>query len=340
MKTVCQKCVQRLEEFHEFYQEITQNQEILLYSQPITSSPQIIITNDLSKTGTTTGFIQLPIGFNLKGLLTLQTGDNVGTFDLVDGATAIDFQQFVTDVQPDEDPEQYSTIEVIDSCPVKLIVESSSVSATLDDGFEKVIEGIPAHLLPLIKEESTEIVIDNGLIQVASPPLDDGETVNDSGDKMAVVGPVVKASTKKRRIRAKRVCRPKPAKITVKPEQTQMVDLQAFDLEEELDGCLKIDEDFGAEVQEDIDALANSIDEDHIIGEGEESDQDEDSIDTLDMDNERFEGFPKYMIKDSKLIVRGTQLMELMSKFYRLECDLCPTSGSVGPQMFGNKKYR
>lgn len=40
--------------------------------------------------------------------------------------------------------------------------------------------------------------------------------------------------------------------------------------------------------------------------------------------------FPKTFIEDNKLIIRGKELTKLISKFYRLECDLCPaTDGSA-----------
>lgn len=39
--------------------------------------------------------------------------------------------------------------------------------------------------------------------------------------------------------------------------------------------------------------------------------------------------FPGELIKDSRLVVRGKKLMKLMSKFYRLECDLCPEQSKV-----------
>lgn len=40
--------------------------------------------------------------------------------------------------------------------------------------------------------------------------------------------------------------------------------------------------------------------------------------------------FPKRLIENSKLIVRGKQLTKMISKFYKLECDICP----------GKKKFR
>lgn len=43
--------------------------------------------------------------------------------------------------------------------------------------------------------------------------------------------------------------------------------------------------------------------------------------------NDKFMGFPKVMIKNSKLLYRGGILLRLMSKFFRLECDLCIETG-------------
>lgn len=69
--------------------------------------------------------------------------------------------------------------------------------------------------------------------------------------------------------------------------------------------------------------MANDLDSD--ADEEENGNDIEIALDKIGMDNERFKGFPKYIINDAKLVIRGKQLVELMSKFYRLECDLCPT---------------
>jgi hypothetical protein len=39
--------------------------------------------------------------------------------------------------------------------------------------------------------------------------------------------------------------------------------------------------------------------------------------------------FPKTFIEETKLVVRGKELTKLISKFYRLECDLCPGKDGV-----------
>lgn len=46
-----------------------------------------------------------------------------------------------------------------------------------------------------------------------------------------------------------------------------------------------------------------------------------------DNGNDKFMGFPKIMIKNSKLMYRGKVLLNLMSKFFRLECELCTEAG-------------
>lgn len=43
----------------------------------------------------------------------------------------------------------------------------------------------------------------------------------------------------------------------------------------------------------------------------------------LFLDHEKFAGFPKIVIENSKLIFRGKKLLDLLSRFYRLECDMC-----------------
>lgn len=86
-------------------------------------------------------------------------------------------------------------------------------------------------------------------------------------------------------------------------------------------------------IERELDSLQNDayavIDgEDNHMDDGDERNNDDDDdgtelIDEIDLENERFRGFPKLLVRDSKLVIRGKQLVELMSKFYRLECDQC-----------------
>lgn len=53
---------------------------------------------------------------------------------------------------------------------------------------------------------------------------------------------------------------------------------------------------------------------------GDENDMDEDAPVMDDLKQEKFKNFPK-LIEDSKLLYKGDDLLNLISKFYRLECD-------------------
>lgn len=53
---------------------------------------------------------------------------------------------------------------------------------------------------------------------------------------------------------------------------------------------------------------------------GDENDLAEDTPDMDDLKQEKFKDFPK-LIEDSKLLYKGDDLLNMISKFYRLECD-------------------
>lgn len=40
----------------------------------------------------------------------------------------------------------------------------------------------------------------------------------------------------------------------------------------------------------------------------------------------QFEGFPKVLVKDAKVMVRGSSLWDLLSRFFRMDCDICQES--------------
>lgn len=54
----------------------------------------------------------------------------------------------------------------------------------------------------------------------------------------------------------------------------------------------------------------------------DESDDDSDNFSGMGYNGD-FSKFPDKIIQDTKLLIRGKKLMFLMSKFYRLDCDLC-----------------
>lgn len=111
-RSICQKCVTRLQQFNQFYMEVLQNQEILHYSQPLATEhhggePQIFtITTDANDgkeasamaskatAPTTTNLIQMTSGFNFTSvdsssyILTLQTNDFANPTQCIDANAA------------------------------------------------------------------------------------------------------------------------------------------------------------------------------------------------------------------------------------------------------------
>lgn len=67
------------------------------------------------------------------------------------------------------------------------------------------------------------------------------------------------------------------------------------------------------------------------VGDSDNEDQyneDENAIDhddvvNTDLQKEKFKDFPTKFIEDAKLLYKGRDLLEMISKFYQLECDQC-----------------
>lgn len=57
--------------------------------------------------------------------------------------------------------------------------------------------------------------------------------------------------------------------------------------------------------------------------ENETHDGPSDMIDDLTINHEKFKDFPKKLIENTKLLYKGREIIEIISKFYRLVCDLC-----------------
>lgn len=91
-----------------------------------------------------------------------------------------------------------------------------------------------------------------------------------------------------------------------------------INIERELD-ALAVD-DITSEIRSESDNEAQCNDDDDEIT------QDNDNaptIDDLEHDGERFKGFPTKLIEDSKLLYKGRDLLDMISTFYKLECDVC-----------------
>lgn len=77
-------------------------------------------------------------------------------------------------------------------------------------------------------------------------------------------------------------------------------------------------DDIAAQIQEESDEedLYNADENDSQI-------DTTNAIDSLKIDRKNFKDFPTKLIEDSKLMYKGRDLLEMISKFYRLECDQC-----------------
>lgn len=74
---------------------------------------------------------------------------------------------------------------------------------------------------------------------------------------------------------------------------------------------------------------ADNIDRDiesndgNLIDDNHESENEIEKTEETNMNCFEFANFPKQMIKDSRLVFKGKELIELMTKFFKLECDRC-----------------
>ncbi|XP_031630900.1 zinc finger protein 572-like [Contarinia nasturtii] len=105
---------------------------------------------------------------------------------------------------------------------------------------------------------------------------------------------------------------------------------QNYIISTEVDKCTTA----STQIERELDNLnSNDITLAEIHGESDNDDQyneDEHTIDdndvansVPDLQNENFKDFPTTFIEDGKLLYRGRDLLEMISKFYRLACDQC-----------------
>lgn len=321
---MCHKCVERIERFHDFYQEVAQNQQILQYSQPITADDQhesqIIITNDLTKT------IHLPYVFNLKGVVTLQPVPNViSTFDLSTGTTTIDLHQFTSDVTQDDDHNiddnliarncnAFETVEIIDELPVKLIADGgTTVEPASAQDLDKTIEIVSPKIEAFVKEENNDSSSSVQLL-VTSYQADSVNNLAEQTESIDANQKKLRSTNQSRML----VVIKSAETINNSIDTDYIVDECPETGDHQTEDRLKTDDE-----TEDVDDING--DPDYGDSDDDDDDNGQDvSMDEIDLDNEKFIGFPKYIIKNSKLIIRGKPLLEMMSRFYRMECDLCP----------------
>lgn len=319
----------RLQQFNEFYLEVLQNQEILQYSQPLVAEnggeTQIFtITTDLgdgkgssmpaptamlaSVPSTATNLIQVTPGFNFKAdssgnyILTLQTSGVGSTVSSHENPSAMDLQQFISSNLMHTMPSTPSIVSATDSTiPEMNSPKSIQLRPTSMDASE-----VPRFTYDTLNHATAPYAI----VSEVSEPFTTTTTVHTV--KRVLEEEIRLPSIGKYTDRPKDITRSAP-KLNIKQEPVNEIS----EMERELDN---LENDEHGVVDSDNDRHGNECNAD---GDDDIDMNDVDVIDEIDIENERFNGFPKVIIKDAKLVIRGKQLVELMSKFYRLECDLC-----------------
>lgn len=307
-----------MQQFNEFYLEVLQNQEILQYSQPLVtengSETQIFtLTTDLDDgkvpstmtgaTATTTNLIQMPPGYNFKDdgsgnyVLTLQTKSVGSTAVPHENPPTIDLQQFLSS----------NIMHSMSSVPTSAIV--STIDSTISD--MNSLKSIQSQSIAMNASEVTSYTFETKTNQTTKNYAIGREiSETTTSTKQSVEGSlpsIRKCAGKETKGNGKVALKISNENIKQEPEQV------ILKMEQELDN-----------LQNDEHAAVDSGDECNIDRECfDVTMNDIEVIDEIDIENERFNGFPKQIIKDAKLMIRGKQLVELMSKFYRLECDLC-----------------
>lgn len=302
----------RLQQFNEFYLEVLQNQEILQYSQPMVAdndgethiftittdlgddkgSPASVATMGTLASTSMSGLIPVASGLNLKAfgggnyILTLQASNVGTTHPGSDTAPAIDLQQFITSVAS---PCTESTIPEIG---LPKSIQSPSIAQNVSESCRSMSESVNGTNLPhAIKNEVSATTTTTTLTKQMDL------RVSADGTDLHSIGPTDEES---------------PSEVLQSNFKLQPHD-DIAEMERELDS---LESDVHESVDSDDEHNVNS----HI---GADETNDNELNDDIDIEDDRFNGFPKVIIKDGRLAIRGKQLVELMSKFYRLECDIC-----------------
>uniref|UniRef100_A0A1B0CA46 Putative transcription factor grauzone n=1 Tax=Lutzomyia longipalpis TaxID=7200 RepID=A0A1B0CA46_LUTLO len=287
-KDICLGCIEKIEAFHKFYEEVAQNQSMLAYAQ--TQGSPVIITSaspailDSSQKSITMAHHQLQEFIKLEDI-------NAGHIDLQSLNNAIASSGSVP-----------TTLAVISS------VTFNNGTATTN----YTIQEVPHNTLPIITT-STDAVAST----TKPPPIVE--------EYHAEVEQVLQSNQQDSEV-IENQKHPKatlqlPTRIRKKKVKDKM--------ESPIDDC---SDNFAKELADEnelADKMDLSLDNTPHLEERENNESKRDFLENIE-----FPDFPKRIIQDSKLLIRGKPLISLMSKFYRLECDLCTDGSKSGKKGF------
>ncbi|XP_059612114.1 zinc finger protein with KRAB and SCAN domains 7-like isoform X2 [Phlebotomus argentipes] len=263
-KDICLSCYEKIEAFHKFFEEVSQNQTMLAYAQ--TQNSPVIITSaappilDPNQKSITMAHHQLQEFIKIEDI----SGSHIDLQSLSAGGPVP------------------TTIAVISS------VTFNNGTATTNYTLQPVTQALQG-AFPIVAN---------------AEPLPEPTPMakEDLADDMKKGANKVEDSPTQARVRRKRV-KEKPGNTT------QISENLAKDDEMESEAWLKMD-DLTEDTKEDEEPR-----NDHF-------------------ENIEFPNFPKKIIQDTKLLIRGKALISLMSKFYRLDCDLCAEGSKGGKKVF------
>ncbi|XP_053684221.1 transcription factor grauzone-like [Sabethes cyaneus] len=291
-KHICLKCFQTVESFHVFYQEVAQNQVVFAYS----NQPGMILINDHNS--------------HTTYILREEDKINSSVLDLEAGTSNVRVQNITTQGNPyqkalsNQSQESPKTLTLVD-IPSQI---TATVLSTVDASGNVILSRNGPN--------TTEMVTSD------LPTYDESQQSKD-----------VKSNTHRVAIFSEQI-----TKINVIDSVSSETDVDEPQTDEiyEVDAVYKDLEDDGAD------------DDGNDVADDDDNDDDDDDDDDGDNDNENeiaeFEqietkpdfssqnrnaiemkniAFPKKLIHDNKLILKGKQLSALMAKFYGVNCEYC-----------------
>lgn len=332
-KSVCRLCVERLQQFNEFYLEVAQNQEILQISAPETALDQqhMIIKNEKSKSTETLAVAQTEIVKIHTVTTASQPKEQIihlpSNFNFNDNRIV-----FTVQTTSDSTP----TILMPNIIEGTAIIENNAVQHLRNFNFNSTAKPSTTTTLSVCSGETEAMEpVEKPVIKCDNKSQNKRRRLKSESrhkKREQEVTKPLKKKLKKREVDSKpkskqKIKQPGTKKnneeqsenidnVETKKNENQIEYLPSVANYDEINYDVHDDDD-----DDDQDAIID-IDADYTVVDSQD-DSSEDIV--LDRNNEKFEGFPKCVIKDSKLIVRGKQLLEMMSQFYRLECDVCPS---------------
>lgn len=293
-KSVCQQCIDRINEFHVFSNEVAHVQSLLQASQSTDSGsadkrePHIFtIASEIieKNSASSMNFVMTP------AFLSKRDGNFVITLQATPTSATGETANRTNDVNMISASSQ--SLEFQHLVPVNVIEETIAI----DENEKTEVIEVNESILDNNMHPSQTLVIE----EVSNGHSSDESLSNECGNSAEINS--IEAYTPTRRTQ-----RHKRAKVPKR--QTKSSSTKTIELEQELDSY-----------QNDAEFVVN--DDDSSDGSEYNDSNTITVIKETEEERNKFKKFPTDLIRDSKLTYKGKELIRLMTNFYRLECDLC-----------------